>query len=65
MREGAETSVFVAAGNRAVRRPVTVGLSDNEHVEVLSGLTAGEMVITRGQAGLPDGAAISVDSGKQ
>jgi len=40
---------------------VTTGLSDADSVEIVSGVEAGELVITRGQAGLADGAAISVD----
>jgi RND family efflux transporter MFP subunit len=59
VREGGETAVFVAAGNKAQRRVVALGLSDGEHVEVVKGLKAGELVITRGQNGLPDGAQIS------
>jgi RND family efflux transporter MFP subunit len=62
VREGEETAVLVAAGDKAERRVVVLGLEDGRHTEVQSGLEAGEMVITRGQAGLPDGAAIKVES---
>ncbi|HUQ89495.1 MAG TPA: efflux RND transporter periplasmic adaptor subunit [Vicinamibacterales bacterium] len=60
IREGEEAAVFIANGDKAERRVVTVGLSDSEHAEIISGLKAGETVIVKGQAGLPDGAAISV-----
>jgi RND family efflux transporter MFP subunit len=60
--QGTETVVFVAADGKAERRVVSIGLRDGEHVEVTSGLRAGEIVVTRGQVGLADGAAISVDS---
>lgn len=53
--------VYVAVGSQARRRTVTTGITDDERVEITSGLDAGELVITRGQANLPDGAAISVD----
>ena len=59
MHEGGQTSVLVAAAGKAQRRAIVTGLADDEHVEVRSGLKAGELVITRGQAGLPDGAAIA------
>jgi RND family efflux transporter MFP subunit len=62
VREGEETFVFVAAGNKAQRRAVTLGLSDGMHAEIRSGVQAGDAVIVRGQAGLPDGAAISVEA---
>jgi RND family efflux transporter MFP subunit len=61
-REGDETAVFVAAEGKAERRAVTLGLNDGAHVEIASGIKAGEKVIVDGQAGLPDGAAISVSN---
>jgi RND family efflux transporter MFP subunit len=60
VREGAETAVFVAANSKAQRRAVEIGATDGEHVEIRSGLKAGEPVIVHGQAGLPDGAPIQV-----
>ncbi|MDH4064433.1 MAG: efflux RND transporter periplasmic adaptor subunit [Acidobacteriota bacterium] len=59
LREGEETAVFVAAGTTAERRLVHVGLSDDTHVEIASGVEAGELVVVEGQAGLPDGATIA------
>jgi RND family efflux transporter MFP subunit len=61
IRTGNQTAVVVAVGERAERRMVTTGLADADSVEIVSGVEAGELVITRGQAGLADGAAISVD----
>ena len=60
VRDGEETAVFVAAGAKAQRRAVRVGMSDGTRVEILSGVKAGERVIVDGQAGLPDDAAITV-----
>jgi len=42
---------------------VQIGLTDGDHIEIVSGVKAGEMIIVDGQAGLPDGAAIRVDTG--
>jgi RND family efflux transporter MFP subunit len=61
VREGEETAVFIAAANKAQRRPVVLGITDNAHAEIKSGVKAGEHVITHGQAGLPDGAAITTE----
>jgi len=60
VREGEDTAVFVATGEKAQRRPVQIGLSDGTRVEILTGLKAGDLVVVDGQAGLPDGAAIAV-----
>ena len=59
VREGEETAVFVAAGDKAERRPVVVGIVDAQLAEIREGVKAGEQVIVHGQAGLPDGAAIT------
>jgi RND family efflux transporter MFP subunit len=61
VREGEETFVYVAADNKAQRRPVMIGIADERHAEIRSSIKAGENVITRGQAGLPDGATIMVE----
>lgn len=61
VREGAIAAVYVASGGVARRRPVTTGVEEDERVEIVAGVKAGELVITRGQAGLADGAAITVD----
>jgi len=60
VKNGNDAVVFVAAGDRAIKRPVVTGLVDAEHVEIRSGVRAGEMVVTQGQSNLRDGAAISV-----
>ena len=64
VREGEETAVFVVVDQKAVRRPVTVGITDDVHAEIRSGLKAGEPVIIQGQAGLPDGAPVTTDEKK-
>jgi membrane fusion protein (multidrug efflux system) len=61
VHEGEETAVFIAAGKKAQRRPVVIGLTDKDHAEIKSGVKAGEQVITQGQAGLPDGASITTE----
>lgn len=64
VREGEETAVFVVDGDKARRRPVQVGMTDGEHIEIVLGVKAGDVVIVDGQAGLPDGATISVGEAK-
>jgi multidrug efflux pump subunit AcrA (membrane-fusion protein) len=47
-------------GDVAHRRPITTGLVDTEHVEIVSGLKAGELIVTQGLSNLRDGTAITV-----
>ncbi len=60
VREGGKAVVFIAAAGRASRREVTTGVIDERQVEITAGVRVGELVITRGQATLEDGASISV-----
>ena len=61
VRDGPQPAVFVATGNTAQRRPVTVGVQTDDRVEVTSGVEAGDLVITQGQTGLQDGAIVTVN----
>ncbi len=60
--EGNQVFVYEQDGERgvgkAVRRKVDIGFDDNEHLEILSGLSDGEQVITVGHGGLRPGAAV-------
>lgn len=60
LRADGETAVMIAAGDHAERRRVVVGVSSGRQVEVVSGVAAGDLVITRGHVGLPDAAPVSV-----
>lgn len=61
VREQADTSVYiVAADGTAHRQAVTIGLVSSTVAEILTGLMPGVQVITEGQIGLPDGAAVTV-----
>jgi membrane fusion protein, heavy metal efflux system len=49
IREGAKSYVYVAAAaDRFERREVTLGRTENEQVQVLTGLRAGEVVVSDG-----------------
>lgn len=62
VRELKETYVFVAEGKVARKRAVETGLEEGDRVEIVAGLKAGEQVITSGQGGLKDNAAIVIAS---
>ena len=56
--------VFVVEGEEAVQRPVTTGISDATHVEVTSGVAAGERVVSgpyRTLRGLDAGDAVRIE----
>ena len=58
--------VFVASDGIAIQKRVRLGNAAGESFVVLSGLTAGEQVITRGNEGLVDGRKIKIgDPGKR
>jgi RND family efflux transporter MFP subunit len=53
-REG-QRGVFLASNNTAAFRPVQIGIEDAARVEILSGVTEKDQVITTGAAALQDG----------
>jgi RND family efflux transporter MFP subunit len=60
VHDGDGYALFVVSGKKAARREVKIGAVSSETVEILSGVAVGETVVTSGQDGLPDGAAVSV-----
>ena len=53
---------IVKSDNTVEQRQVTIGLTDNERVEILTGVKAGEQVVTAGQANLVDGAKVRLNN---
>ena len=60
VRELQTTYVFVAKGEEAEKREVTLGLEEDGRIEAVTGLEVGDQVITAGQGGLEDGAKIKL-----
>ncbi len=54
--------IFTAEDGKAVRREIRIGASQGNRVAVVSGLEAGQIVITKGNEGLNDGSAITIVS---
>lgn len=60
IEEMGATSVLVVVDNVAVRKPVRTGFSNNGLVEIVDGLDDDDRVITVGQVGLKQDAALTV-----
>lgn len=60
VQEEDRTFAFVVDGDRARKRVIEVGLTNEYFSEVLSGLEPGDQVIVAGQTGLKDGALIEL-----
>ncbi len=52
--------VFIADNGRAFQRSVSIGAVYGDKIEILSGLSAGEILITGGQHKLTNGSKISI-----
>ncbi len=67
-QDGSKFVMVVGSDGAAHRKPIIVGIVDGEDVQVTSGLTPGDMVITGGAYGLDDGTKVKVgpaaDDGK-
>ncbi len=55
-----KTFVFVMDQNMVSQREITLGLREEDYVEVLSGLEPGEVIVTVGVEGLEDGERVEV-----
>ncbi len=60
--EGDHKAVYVVKDGTAERRTVSVGLTGDDQVQVLSGLAQGEQVVTAGQTDLADKVQVSIVS---
>jgi HlyD family secretion protein len=69
--EGSDEEIkvaFVVEKDKTVQRPVTLGISDATHVEILSGVKEGEKVVTGPHRILKDlesGTAVQISKGKE
>lgn len=59
-QDGSKSVMVVGSDGLAHRKPVTLGIQDDGQVQILSGLSAGDMVITTGAYGLDQGAKVKV-----
>ena len=60
LEDSGETSVFVVVDGKASRRSVTTGYSNSGQIEISSGLTDDDQVVTVGHVGLKDDADVTV-----
>ena len=58
IEEDNEVVVYVVAGGEAIRRPVKIGIRDDELVEVLDGLDESDQIVITGQQSLRDGSRV-------
>lgn len=59
-QDGSKFVMLAGADGIAHRKPVTLGITDGDDVQVLSGLTGGEQVITGGAYGLDEGTKVKI-----
>jgi membrane fusion protein, multidrug efflux system len=57
---GEHTSVYVLEGDRVKLRTVTIGITDEKQIEVIKGLSEGEIIAVDGHHGIPDNTTVRV-----
>ncbi len=60
LEEEGVLSVFVAEGNRVLKRTVKTGIRSDERIEILSGIKPGEKIITENAYSLTDGMEVEI-----
>ena len=65
MTDNSHNRVYVADGDTIEERKVKTGTNDGSYIEILDGLSEGEVVVTSGAEGLKDGmrATVKVQGG--
>lgn len=61
-QDGSKSVMVVGSGGLAQRKPVTVGIQDGDQVQILSGLSQQDMVITTGAYGLDAGVKVKISA---
>ena len=59
-QDGSKSVMVVGADNVAHSRPVSVGITAGDRVQITSGLSTGDMVITSGNYALEDGTKVTI-----
>ena len=60
MTDAQDPYVYAIENDKAVVKPITTGIALGDFVEVLTGLSAGEKVVSTGQINLKQGSAVSI-----
>ena len=60
LSQDSETMVFVVKKNKVVKREVEIGYENSTHVEIVSGVNIGDIIVTTGLSSLKDGSKISI-----
>ena len=55
-----EQVVYVSADSTAERRVIELGFQDDDHAEIISGVTPGEQIVVKGQRSLKHGSPIKI-----
>lgn len=60
--DGAKSVMVIGPDQIAHSTTVTTGIHQNDDIQILTGLNAGQQVVTQGAYGLPDGAKVTIAS---
>ena len=58
--EGDKKYIYIADGDKALKTEVVVGISNDKEIEILEGLDASDMIITKGHDFLKNGSTIRI-----
>ncbi len=59
-QDGSKSVMVVGADGTAHKKPVSIGITDDGHVQITSGLTTADTVITSGNYALEDGTKVKI-----
>ncbi len=60
--EEGEKFVFIAHGDKALKREVSVGIYNDKEIQIIDGISVGDIIVVRGQDFLKDGSNIVISN---
>jgi hypothetical protein len=65
LQQGSQSIVFTVTNNVAHAAPITAGIADDTNTQIVSGVNAGDQIVTTNQANLTDGAPVRIATAGQ
>jgi len=62
IREDSKTYCFIIKDDKAYKTKITIGISEDDKIEIIDGIQEGDSVVITGQQGLKDGQAVEIVS---
>ena len=64
-QDGTTSVMVIGSDGRAHQKPIHIGIKQDDQVQIVEGLQAGDRIVSEGAYGLPDNSKIEVQQSSQ